>query len=174
MIFNTTNGNELAQVGWLKLHNWDPTETTVYFFYEYGESSYLYPPVQLSADTQANNFGTSEDFNVYITNPNGNGTEFRINNQWEGAAYLNWTPNNAEWLGETHSVDDQMPGDTNHQLVFYGVRHLYNTVWYSENTASDYHENNFPYGGHAYYNTDYFKIWDTRYNSPPCCLAKRR
>lgn len=157
MIANTNNGNELAQVGWAKLSSW--STSTVYYFYEYGQSSFLNPPVLLSAVPNPSG-GASDKFTVF-TNGN-NVTEFLINNSLKFSTTLNWTPNNAEWFGETHSYPDQTPGDTVDFVEFSNVQHLYNGQWYNDNAAIDKY-NNSPYGTGSWPNSNYFYIWDTRY-----------
>ncbi|AEJ40236.1 hypothetical protein TPY_2056 [Sulfobacillus acidophilus TPY] len=165
MITNTNNGNELAQIGWLKYVNW--SSSSVYFFYEYGQSGGLNPPEQLFVDTNAANYGTSNEFTVYTQ---GNGqTDFIINGVGQFNTYLNSTPNRAEWLGEVHSTGDQMAGDYNHPVYFNYVQHLYNGTWYNDNASvnqinTDTSQNG-GYGAGNWPNANWCAIWDTRYGS---------
>lgn len=160
MMDNQSNSNELAQIGWLKLSGW--STSTVYFFYEYGQSGQLYMPISLGAVPHPTNSSIWDQFTVYT---NGNGvTLFIIDGVGQARATLNWTANNAQWFGETHSYSDQTPGDTNNHVYFTDVQHLYNGVWYND-TASVNKYNRSPYGSGTWPNSNYFEIWDTRYSS---------
>lgn len=133
----------------------------MYYFYEYGSSSNLNPPVMLSAVSNPTGSATDK-FTVY-TNGN-NVTEFLINGSLKFSTTLNWTANNAQWLGETHSYSDQTPGDTVNLEQAYNVQHLYDGTWVNDN-ASINKANTSPYGSGQWPAQNSFYIWDTRYSS---------
>ena len=83
--------------------------------------------------------------------------------------FLNWKPNNAQWLGEVHTTGDQVAGDTAHPVYFNYVQHLYNGTWYNDNAAvnkvnTDTAQNG-GYGAGNWPNANWCAIWDTRYSS---------
>ena len=154
---NSGDWTEFAQVGWLKAAAW--STNNVYYFYEYGGNL----PVQIGIDTNAGNYGGSNQYTVY-TNAN-NVTEFIINGVGYANATLNWTPTNDVWSGEIHTLEDQIPGDLNHIVYFNNVQHLYNGTWYNDiGTSGEF--NNTTYGsGNWSSSSNWFTIWDTRYST---------
>jgi hypothetical protein len=152
--------DEVAQVGWLKWVKW--STTTVYYFWEYGQSGVLYNPVKVSAVPNPQG-AAFDEFTVY-TNGNGH-TLFMIDGNGVGNEVLNWTPNEGQWMGEMHTVDDQTPGDTVQTVTFADVQHLYDGTWYNQPTHSEAY-NNSPYGAGSWPSgINAFNIWATRYSS---------
>ncbi|MGN6373072.1 MAG: hypothetical protein ACTHM1_08780 [Solirubrobacteraceae bacterium] len=160
MIDNQNNGNELAQVGWLKNTAW--SSSTVYYFYEYGESGTLYLPVAVGVVPNPTEYGVADKFTVYTSS--GNTALFIINGSGVANAGLNWTANNAQWFSETHSNSDQTAGDTAHGVEYYGTQHLYNGSWYNDIAVNNAYDNA-PNGGATWPSGAYMWTWDRRYST---------
>lgn len=155
MIDNQSSGNELAQVGYLRLAQWSTSKT--YYFYEYGDQTTLYNPVMLAVDTK--NWGASDEFTTYYNSGNGY-IEPVINGQVQVYIYVTWGANDQQWFAEVHSPQDYVVGGYNHHSLFGNVQYLFSGKWYNINTSS-YMYNDTPYG--TFYTTgSSFYVWDTR------------
>jgi hypothetical protein len=162
-----TNVTSIAQIGYAKYAQW--STTSVYYFWECNDC----------ATNEVDNFATLSNpsnhsldaYTVY----NSSGTDLFIKNG-NGIANdkPNFAANQAEFLGEIHDAYTQMPGDTNHQVIFSGPQKLVNGTWYAENpqymlTPTD-EKNQAPYGtqGNLGGNDEWW-IWDTRCSNEGQC-----
>ncbi len=89
---------------------------------------------------------------------------FRVNGSDVATQALSWTPNEGEWMAETHYAGDQTAGDTNHEVEFSEVVH-YNGSWQPDEPSYYYYYDSAQYGTAGWGATNYFFTWDTRYSS---------
>lgn len=161
MVDNTNNGDELAQVGWLRLADWG---STVYYFYEFGTSTVLNPPVQLGA--VPNPGGLAQDKFSVFKQSDGKWT-FNINTVSQDTESFSWTPNEGEWFAETHSYTDQTAGDTSNIVGFTTVAHLGSVggTWKQDSPTTSYAYNGSPYGSGLWGSGSDFDVYDGRYST---------
>lgn len=161
MMLNFSNGNELAQDGWTKRTEW--STTTPYYFYEYGTSSELKPPMMIEAVPDS----TDHEFDHFAVYTQKSETEvlFTINGVGEATVPLDWKADGAEYSAGVHVVGDQVAGDTSDHHEFYGLRHLYDGEWYSDNAEGNTKFNSASYGKAEFPDGNYFYTWDSRYSS---------
>ncbi len=146
-------------MGWLRSAAWS---SYVYYFYEFGTSSTLYPPVQLGTVPGAHTL-LQDKFGVF-KQASGSWT-FNINTVSKFSTTLSWTPNQGEWFAETHSYTDQTAGDTSHVVGFTTVAHLNSGTWHQDSPTSSYAYNSSPYGSGDWGSNGSFDVYDGRYNS---------
>jgi hypothetical protein len=161
MVYNTGNGNELAQVGWLRAAAWG---SYVYYFYEFGTSSTLNPPVQLGIVPGA---GTLQQDKFSVFKQTDGSWTFNINTVSKDTETFSWTPNEGAWMAETHSYPDQTAGDTSNVVGFTTVAHLGSVggTWHQDSPTSTYGYNTSPYGSGLWGSGSDFDVYDGRYNS---------
>lgn len=150
-----SSGTALSQDGYLRLYSW--SNSTTYYFYEYGDTSNLYAPVMLSAMTKG--WGSSDTFLSYYNSSNGYIEEL-INGTVQAYIKVDWNANEQGWSSEVHSNEDRVVGGYNHHSIFATDQYLYNGVWYTIN-ASSYKYNTTPYGAFSASGGTFY-VWDTR------------
>lgn len=161
MITKVGYADQLAQDGWAKEESVSPS--TVYYFTEWGDAGKLEPPVLHEAVPNPTEHGVFDHYAVYTKNASE--VIFSVNEKTIAKATINWTPNLVQYYAELEAVEDQVPGDTSYHEEFYGLKHLYNGSWYSDNAKGNYHVVEDPYGGAEWGEGNYFFIWDNRYSS---------
>jgi hypothetical protein len=116
----------------------------------------------------AGDYGTANDFIVTTDGTEFLQTSFYINaSNMVAQATIDWTPDQAEWFGETHDGEDQTPGDKNHEEVFSAVQHRNGSTWYNDIAKDDYFNDSLD-SLESWLDANYFHIWDNRYPSE-CC-----
>ena len=147
---------ELAQVGWAAQSYW--STSYVYFFYEYGlvDGSGLRPPewfgfVSDPNDLTPDKFTVTEDTSGYA--------HFRVNNvSVAPTPLLDWTPVDAQWFGEVHADQDQVPGDTTNPVEFSSMRYRSDGSWTDDDAGDGY--GNYTDDGDGYATGDSMFMWD--------------
>jgi len=151
--------SDFAQVGWDDQRTWG---IKPHYFYEYGECGKVEGPMAISLvpSPEAHGF----DHYAAYTQKSESEVLFTINGESVAKHSLTWKANRAEYATEVYKVGDQVPGDTNHHFKLYGLNHLYNGTWYSDNAEKNIHLTSV-HGGDSFENGNYFYTWDTRYST---------
>lgn len=147
----------LAQSGYAMISDWSSAIT--YYFYEVEDYDCGIGPVMLGELTK--NWGQSDTFMTYYNSGTGY-FEPEINGTVEDYFYTtDWSANDQEWMGETHSDQDYVTGGTDHHTIFGSIQYLQNGAWHTIN-ASSYMTNSTAYGEYSTTSGNQFSTWDTR------------
>lgn len=155
LIGSQSSYTALAQDGYVRLYTW--SNSTTYYFYEYGSTSQVYAPIMLTAMTKG--WGSSDIFTTYYNSGTGYIEEL-INGVVQTYIRVDWNADQQQWSAEVHSNEDRVVGGYNHHSIFGNNKYLYNGVWYTINTPT-YIYNNTPHGAYST-SGDTFYVWDTR------------
>ncbi len=153
----------IAQIGWAKEYSWGTSDP--YYFYEWGNTTSMNPPVQIQLDDGSDN---NDEFTVY---QNGNNDTLFI---WDGVGVANipdsdlgWTPEEEEYFGELWNASgDQMPGSNANHVYFKNPQYLAAGTWYNQNVnggSGGEESNDSTYGKYQVVSGTEFEIWDSRY-----------
>ena len=173
------NGNELAQIGWRE-QSYGQRDTLVEYLLP-GDFSDCNPRATGAAPGFTNKLSCSsvpiaaqpEPYSYYtvLYGYEPGKFTFYVNGRKVASGPAKFVPNQADVIGETHSLEDQMPGDANNPEVFENINIYVNGAWqpftpthYSENTTY----NGANYGGYLAlpappHRGSCLGIWDTAY-----------
>jgi hypothetical protein len=105
--------------------------------------------------------GSSDTFTIYY-DTSIQVFKILLNGSLLGETVMSWTPNQCQWLDETHATADPVLGGYNHHTVFANVQYLQNGAWHTPDTTTEDISQKNPNGGFAGSTNGKFYVWDTR------------